>query len=86
MRRRSISSGGGRAYSNEEAIVRDIFWGVVLIAIGLAFGGSVFLGDFSLFSILFDGLGVFFIIRGLVRMSRAKRDAATQPTPPPPNH
>ena len=62
--------------SNEETIVRDIFWGVVLIAIGLAFGGSVFRGDFSLLSIVFDGLGVFFIIRGLVRMYRAKQAAA----------
>lgn len=55
--------------------MKDIFWGVVLIAIGLVFGGSVFLGDFSWHSILFDGLGVFFIGRGLVRMNRAKREA-----------
>lgn len=64
--------------------MKDIFWGVVLIAIGLVFGGSVFLGDFSLFSIFFDGLGVFFIIRGLVRMSREKRAAASPPAPPRP--
>jgi uncharacterized membrane protein HdeD (DUF308 family) len=55
--------------------VRDIFWGVVLIAIGLVFGGSVFLGDFSLPSIFFDGLGVFFIVRGVIRMNRARQEA-----------
>jgi uncharacterized membrane protein HdeD (DUF308 family) len=64
--------------------VKDIFWGVVLIAIGLIFGGSVFLGDFSLPSIFFDGLGVFFIARGVVRMNRAKREAAAAPSAPPP--
>jgi hypothetical protein len=66
--------------------VRDILAGVVLIGIGLAFGGSVFMGDFSLASIFFDGLGVFFIIKGIVAINRAKREAASQstPTPPPP--
>ena len=63
--------------------MKDIFWGVVLIAIGLVFGGSVFLGDFSLPSIIFDGLGLFFIGRGLVRMNRAKREAAAPPSAPP---
>jgi hypothetical protein len=64
--------------------MRDIVAGVVLIAIGLAFGGSVFLGDFSVTSILFDALGVFFIIRGLIRMNRARQAAAMPPPPPPP--
>lgn len=62
--------------------MRDIFWGVVLIAIGLVFGGSVFFGDFGFASILFDGLGLFFIVRGVVRMIRAKQEAATPPAPP----
>jgi hypothetical protein len=62
--------------------MRDIVAGVALIAIGLVFGGSVFLGDFSVTSVLFDALGVFFIIRGLVRMNRAKPAAATPPPPP----
>jgi uncharacterized membrane protein HdeD (DUF308 family) len=55
--------------------VRDIFWGAVLIAIGLVRGDSVFRGDFTVLSILFDALGVFFIIRGIVRISRAKQGA-----------
>lgn len=68
--------------------MRDIFWGVVLIAIGLVRGDSVFLGDFGVFAIVFDALGVFFIVRGLVRMSRAKQASASPPpasaSPPPP--
>lgn len=64
--------------------MRDIIAGVVLIGIGLAFGGSVFLGDFDLASIFFDALGVFFIIKGIVAINRAKREAASQPPPPPP--
>ena len=59
-----------------------IFWGVVLIAIGLVRSDSVFLGDFGVFAIVFDALGVFCIVLGLVRMSRARQDAAP---PPPPN-
>jgi len=46
--------------------VRDIFWGAVLIVIGLVRGDSVFRGDFTILSILFDALGVFFIIRGII--------------------
>ena len=63
--------------------MRNIISGVVLIAIGLAFGSSVFLGDFSLTGIFFDGLGVFFIVRGILQMNRAKRDAAAAPPVPP---
>jgi len=62
--------------------VRDIFWGVVLIAIGLVRGDSVFLGDFGVFAIIFDALGVFFIVRGLWRMKRGP--APTPPPAPPP--
>lgn len=57
----------------------SIIAGVVLIAIGLVFGGSVFRGDFSITSILFDGLGVFFIIRGIVRVMRNRQ--APPPAP-----
>ena len=44
--------------------MQNIITGVVLIAIGLFMGSSVFFGDFTLFNIFFDGLGVFFIGRG----------------------
>lgn len=64
--------------------MQDIFWGAVLIAIGLVFGGSVFLGDFDAFSIFFDALGVFFIVRGVIKIARAKQSDAAQPPAPPP--
>ena len=62
--------------------MQEILWGVVLIAIGLVFGGSVFLGDFGLISVFFDGLGVVFIIRGVLRVVRTKRGTSTPPAPP----
>lgn len=55
--------------------MRDIITGVVLIGIGFAFGGSVFLGNFSLWNLLFDGLGVFFIVKGLLGMRKSKPPA-----------
>lgn len=64
--------------------MRDLIAGIVLIAIGFIWTGSVFLGDFSLWNILFDGLGVFFIVRGLITMNRARRGAAAPPASPPP--
>lgn len=53
--------------------MRDIITGAVLIGIGFAFGGSVFLGDFSPLNLLFDGLGTFFIIKGLVKVYKSKQ-------------
>lgn len=64
--------------------MKDILWGVVIIAIGLVRGDSVFLGDFGVLAIIFDALGAFFIVRGLVRLRRAKQDAASPPSAPPP--
>lgn len=49
-------------------IMQDIFWGVVIIGIGLAMGGSIFLGEFTLFNFFFDGLGIFFIGKGAMSM------------------
>jgi len=48
--------------------MKDIVAGVVLIAIGLFMGSSFFYGDFTLFNIFFDGLGVFFIGKGAFGM------------------
>ena len=65
--------------------MKSIFWGAVLIAIGLVLGDSVFRGDFNVRSILFDALGVFFIIRGIVAVYRGKQqEAALPPAAPPP--
>ena len=44
--------------------MQNIISGGVLIAIGLFMGSSLFFGDFTLFNIFFDGLGLFFIARG----------------------
>jgi hypothetical protein len=70
--------------------MKSIFWGAVIIAIGLVRGDSVFRGDFSAIPIIFDALGVFFIIRGLVSIYRAKQQqpvmspGAPPPAAPPP--
>lgn len=52
--------------------MQDIFLGGAIIGIGLLMGGSVFLGDFSLWSIFFDGLGVFFVSRGAIALVRQR--------------
>ena len=53
--------------------MRALVGGVVLIGIGLLFHDSIVLGDFTLRAIVFDALGVFFIIYGAVAIYRAKR-------------
>ncbi|HLZ46689.1 MAG TPA: hypothetical protein VKQ05_13530 [Gemmatimonadales bacterium] len=63
--------------------MRSIFWGVVIIAIGLVRGDSVFRGDFNVLSIFFDALGLFFIIRGGLAVYRAKQQQETPPPVPP---
>jgi hypothetical protein len=50
--------------------VGDIIAGVVLIGIGFLFGGSVFLGNPGLLDWVFDGLGVFWIGKGIYRLVR----------------
>jgi hypothetical protein len=56
--------------------MRDIVTGAIIIAIGLVgFGGSVFLGNFSLINIIFDSLGVFFIVKGLLKVVKSKQAA-----------
>lgn len=46
----------------------NIIAGVVLIGIGLAIGESIFLGQITLLSVFFDGLGVFWIGKGIYGM------------------
>ncbi|MGD9183337.1 MAG: hypothetical protein PVF26_09220 [Desulfobacterales bacterium] len=50
--------------------VGDIIAGVVLIGIGLVFGGSVFTGNPDLLDYFFDGLGLFWIGKGIYRLVR----------------
>ena len=52
--------------------MRDIVTGAVIIGIGFLIGGSVFLGDFSVTSLFFDGLGVFWIVKGIVALVRER--------------
>lgn len=52
----------------------SIVWGILIIAIGLLRKSSIFLGDFSIFNIFFDGLGLFWIGRGA--MAYLNRDKA----------
>ena len=56
--------------------MRDIIAGAILIGIGFAFGGSIFLGDFSISSWIFDGLGVFWIGKGLYTIYRNRSGSA----------
>ena len=55
--------------------MQDIFWGAVIIGLGLVMGGSIFLGDFDPVSIIFDTLGVFFIGKGAISMIKASSSA-----------
>lgn len=48
--------------------IGDIISGVVLIGIGFLVGGSVFMGDATWLDYLFDGLGIFWISRGIYKM------------------
>ena len=66
--------------------MKNIFWGALIIAIGLAMRESVFRGDFTVRSIIFDAIGVFFILRGVLSIYRAKQQEAGVPpaAPPPP--
>ncbi|MBW2429462.1 MAG: hypothetical protein JRF56_10915 [Deltaproteobacteria bacterium] len=50
--------------------VGDIIAGVVLIGIGFTFGGSVFLANPGALDYFFDGLGIFWIGRGIYKMVR----------------
>ena len=50
--------------------VGDIIAGVVLIGIGFLFGGSIFLGNPGPLDYFFDGLGLFWIGKGIYRLVR----------------
>jgi len=62
--------------SNEELRksqgVRDLVGGAVLIGIGFFFGGSIFMGNPTLLDWVFDGLGTFWIAKGIYFIATAK--------------
>lgn len=48
----------------------NILAGVVLICIGLFGGDSIFRGEFTVLSVIFDGLGLFWIGKGIYGLTR----------------
>lgn len=53
--------------------MKSIIAGGVLIGIGFAMGDSIFLGNFNILSIFFDGLGLFWIGKGVLRLWRQRQ-------------
>lgn len=51
----------------------SIIGGLVLIGIGLVGGDSVFYGQFTLLSVIFDGLGIFWIGKGIRDLMQARQ-------------
>ena len=51
----------------------NIIAGVVLIGIGLALGESIFLGQITLLSVFFDGLGLFWLGTGVLGIVRERQ-------------
>jgi hypothetical protein len=58
--------------------MKSIIAGLVLIGIGFAMGGSVFKGDFDLWNIFFDGLGLFWIVKGSIQIYRNRNRDSSQ--------
>ena len=52
----------------------NIIAGLVLIGIGLAIGDSVFQGRIGLTSLIFDGLGTYWVIKGAYGLYQARRE------------
>ncbi len=53
--------------------MKSIIAGVVLIGIGFAIGDSIFLGNFGILSLFFDGLGFFWIGKGIYQLWRQRQ-------------
>ena len=69
----NLDSGLSNETSSEKKSIKgvgDLISGVVIIAIGFTFGGSVFLGNPGVLDYFFDGLGVFWIGLGIYKMVR----------------
>ncbi len=63
----------GHVINNLGEIMKSIIAGIVLIAVGFALGDSVFLGNFGLMSLFFDGLGLFWIGQGALKLWRERQ-------------
>jgi hypothetical protein len=53
--------------------MKNILTGVIIIGIGFAMGDSIFLGNFDVLSVAFDGLGLFWIGKGVFRLWRQRQ-------------
>jgi hypothetical protein len=65
----------------------NLFWGALIIAIGLFRHQSIFFGDFGVLNVIFDGLGLYWIGKGVLELlGRGKRtggDPGAKPGPGP---
>jgi len=57
----------------------NLFWGALIIAIGLFRHQSIFFGDFSLLNVIFDGLGLFWIGKGVLELAGRGKTANVDP-------
>lgn len=55
--------------------MQNIFWGIVIIAIGLVRGDSLFFGDVNAITVIFDGLGMFWIGKGVYGLMQGRQGA-----------
>ena len=55
--------------------MQNIFWGVLIIVIGLVSGNSLFLGEVGIVSVFFDGLGLFWIGKGVYGLMKDRQNA-----------
>ena len=70
--------------SSEKKVSRgiaDIFAGVALVAIGLFWGGSVFLGEAAVLDYFFDALGLFWIAKGIYKIVKNNTSQGSGQTP-----
>jgi hypothetical protein len=70
-----IREGKAARQGRNGTAMKSIIAGVVLIGIGFSLGDSIFLGNFGVLSFVFDGLGLFWIGKGIYGIWRAKQQS-----------
>ena len=63
-----VHEDGGAGEEKRGQGVRDLVGGLVLIGIGFMWGSSVYLGNPTAFDWFFDGLGTFWVCKGLFNL------------------
>lgn len=56
--------------------VRDLVGGATLIGIGFLFGGSIFAGNPTILDWIFDGLGIFWVSKGIYLLATSSSKPA----------